>query len=183
MKSIATALVIAALSTVGATPVAAQDIPSTAIADSVTVDGQITATGYNGSWWWRTRTTESVTFHDSASVPTPSDFVLLNQSSVCAADYAVDSQAFVDRRLDNGWAYVSFIVWTWDRCPAGGRHGAWTQRYAWVAPGESTTINLSTRSQGGGITASATFTNYWTPKIDTSDLVTVVPGAKYDFGF
>lgn len=172
--SMATLVAVASLSTLSATSASANDIPDTAVGDSVAVYGQITATGYSGWGWWTSRTTRTDSFHGSAPVPTPSDFVLLARPAICAGDYSVAGQAFVDHRRDDGWVLVSLLIWSWDECPSRGHHGAWQQRYAWVAPGESTTIDLSTRDSAGGFTASFTFTNYWTPKIDTSGIEPVI---------
>jgi hypothetical protein len=175
-KTLATLLALLALSTLVATPASAEDdFPDTAVSDSVAVYGQVTATGYSGTLWWRNRTTVSDTFHGSALVGTPSGNVPLAAHEMCAADYMVASQSFVVKRQADGNALVSFIMWTWDDCPFTGHHGSWQQQYVWVAAGDSETIHTTLRSNGGGTTARVTFTNYWTPKIDTSKLTQTIP--------
>lgn len=163
-------------------PASAQDIPSGSIGDGVAVYAQVRATGYTGWGPWRSRITTNRSEYGFSSVGVGDDDVQLLAQSLCAADFAVESQAFTTERRANGWVRASAIFWTWDDCPLSGRHGAWAQKYVWVPPGGQATLNFTLRNGAGGMTARVTFVNYWTPKIDTSELRFSAP-VPSGFGF
>ena len=158
----------------------ANDIPETTLADSVSVSATITATAYQGWGPWTSRKTVSESYYSSAIVETSGGFretVGILHEYVCVdSDYLVLLSSGTFQRRDDGWVLAHIAIWTWDECPRSGHHGAWSQRSVWVAPGDTETLEFGTRDGAGGATVRVSFRNYWTPKIDTTDLQSVLPG-------
>lgn len=92
---------------------------------------QLSAAGYTGWGPWRSRTTTNRSEYGSSSVGVGDDDVQLLAQRLCAADFAVESQAFTTERRANGWVRASAIFWTCDDCLLSGRHRAWAQKYVW----------------------------------------------------
>lgn len=88
--------------------------------------------------------------------------MFLTHLNGCAGNYTFAGQAFVTERRSDGAVRVSLLVWTWDgRCGPSGRTSGWAQRYQWIEPGETQTIEVAFGSRGGSVRATATFTNNW----------------------
>ncbi len=167
------AVAVAALSAFGSSPAHAGDDLSRetgVVSDSVMVTGRYEATGYAGGFFNRQRITVSDAFIGSAQISPGERGVGLVQEHSCAGDLFFVLDATVHERREDGSVLVSLLANTWDECPRDVGNDGWSQEYAWVAPGESVEVNLFARSSDGAVTATATFLNIWTPKIDTSSI-------------
>jgi len=165
-------LAIAALSTYTAPSASAgDDLPRTGVLpDTVMVSGRYEATGYLGGFFGRERITVREAFIGSALFETGDRLTGLTRDGSCAGDFFFFMETLVHERRDDGAVLVSIVANTWNDCPFVPGPDGWSEEFAWVAPGESVSVDLLARSSDGSVTVSAIFTNIWTPKIDTSRL-------------
>jgi len=192
MRNTLTRIIMAVLAIATATALATppasagDDLPhgtSGVIADSVMVTGRITANGYSGGWFNRERHTEYESFIGSATFDVGDGPTALTRDDGCSGDFEYLVETAVWERREDGAVQVSVLVDTWDECPGQGWNDGFSQPYEWVAPGETLRIDVPVRSSNGSIVVSATFTNYWTPKIDLVTPLITIPWESWAFDF
>lgn len=153
------------------------------VADSVMVTGRITANGYSGGWFNRERHTEFASFVGSSIFNVGDGPVSLTRDDGCSGNFEYLVETAVWERREDGAVRVSVLVDTWDECPGHGWNDGFSQPYEWVAPGDTVRIDVPVRSGGGSVVVSATFTNYWTPKISISTPNVTIPLQFGGFNF
>jgi len=182
------AVLAIATATALATPPASagDDLPNGTtglVADSVMVTGRITANGYSGGWFNRERHTEYKSFIGSATFNVGDRPTSLTRDDGCSGNFEYLVETAVWERREDGAVRVSVLIDTWDECPGHGWNDGFSQPYEWVAPGETLRIDVPVRSGNGSVVVSATFTNYWTPKIDLVTPTVTIPWQAWAFDF
>jgi len=176
---------VAALSAV-TTPSASAggDLPSGSgtVSNSVQLTGTYEGTGVMGGFFNRERITKRGPVLQSTLFEIGDGYQEIAHVRLCAgSNYMFDVQAGVISRRDDGAVQVGAVILTWNDCFARtrgpSRHAntyAWTRELAWVAPGESVTLDLFVNggnASNGATTFSATFTNLWAPGFQVVDTV------------
>ena len=177
---------LATATTLATPPASAGDLPndtSGLIADSVMVTGRITANGYSGGWFSRERHTVYESLIGSATFDVGDRPTSLTRTDGCSGDLEYLVETAVWERRDDGAVRVSILIDTWDECPGHEWNDGFGQPYEWVAPGESVRIDVPIRSGSGSVVVSATFTNYWTPKLQLATPTLTIPLQFRGFDF
>lgn len=165
---------------------AGDDLPhgtSGVIADSVMVTGRITANGYSGGWFTRERHTEYESFIGSATFDVGDRPTALTRDHGCSGNFEYLVETAVWERREDGAVRVSVLIDTWDECPGHSWNDGFGQPYEWVAPGETLRMDVPVRSGNGSVVVSATFTNYWTPKVHLVTPTVTIPLQFGGFNF